>query len=128
MPTPEQTLAQALEKLTKDVELAVHAMYRGDVRQNTARARTDSFRKAAYDALRPLIAGAARPPAGPAAPHGALANDDVTAVMRCIMAWLPMGAPAQAAAESRCVAASRELFPTWGDRERAREAIKRLHS
>jgi hypothetical protein len=131
MPTPEQTLAQALEKLTKDVELAVHAMYRGDVRQNTAKARTDSFRKAAYEALRPLVGGAAPGTARSATTNpslGALATDDVSAVMRCILAWLPMGAPAQASAESRCVAASRELFPTWGDRERAREAIKRLHS
>ena len=127
MPTPEQTLAQALEKLTKDVELAVHAMYRGDVRQNTARARTDTIRKAAYEALRPLIGGGAAA-VGSAAPRGALANDEVSAVMRCIMGWLPMGGPGQSPPDSRCIAGSRELFPTWGDRERAREAIKRLHS
>ena len=127
MPSPEQTLAQALEKLTKDVELAVHAMYRGDVRQNTAKARTDSIRKAAYEALRPLIAGAAQRVAGGVS-RGALANDEVAAVMRCIMGWLPMGGPGQSPPESRCIAGSRELFPSWGDRERAREAIKRLHS
>lgn len=126
MPSPEQTLAQALEKLVKDVELAVHAMYRGDVRQNTAKARTDTIRKSAYDALRPLLAGAMQP-AATAAPRGALANDEVAAVMRCVMGWLPMGAPGQSAPDSRCIAGSRELFPTWGDRERAREAIKRLH-
>ena len=32
-----------LEKLAKDVEAAVHAMYRGEVRQLTARARTDAI-------------------------------------------------------------------------------------
>ena len=29
-----------LEQLVKDVEAAVHAMYRGEVRQNTVRAKT----------------------------------------------------------------------------------------
>ena len=33
-----------LEKLARDVEAAVHAMYRGEVRQLTARARTDSMK------------------------------------------------------------------------------------
>ena len=125
-PTSEAQLNSVIEKLVKDVELAVHAMYRGDVRQNTAKARTDTHRKAAYDALRPLVGGDA--PAKPL-PNGgaALTADEATALMRCVMAWLPMGAPNAAAADSRCVAAARELFPTWGDRERARAAIKRVH-
>ena len=65
------------------------------------------------------------------APHtGAapgLTAAEATAIMRCVMGWLPMGAPNAAAPESRCVAAARELFPTWGDREMARQAVKRVH-
>jgi hypothetical protein len=124
----EEQLNAIIDKLVKDVELAVHAMYRGDVRQNTAKVRTDGHRRAAYDALRPLLASgptASAPASSPA--NGALSPDDATAITRCIMGWLPMGAPSAAAPESRCVAASRELFPTWGDRERARQAVKRLH-
>jgi hypothetical protein len=121
----EEQLNSIIDKLVKDVELAVHAMYRGDTRQNTAKARTDAHRRAAYDALRPLISN------GPAAPAptsgGALTEDEATAIARCIMAWLPMGAPNAAAADSRCIAAARELFPTWGERERARAAVKRVH-
>jgi len=127
----EAQLNSIIEKLVKDVELSVHAMYRGDVRQNTARARTDTHRRAAYEALRPLIsdgaAAASSAAAEPAAAGGALTADEATAIMRCIMGWLPMGAPNAAAPDSRCVAAARELFPGWGDRELARQAVKRVH-
>lgn len=126
-PTSEAQLNSIIEKLVKDVELSVHAMYRGDVRQNTARARTDSHRRAAYEALRPLVADGASPGSPPAAGGTALTADEATAIMRCVMGWLPMGAPNAAAPESRCVAAARELFPTWGERERARQAVKRVH-
>lgn len=124
----EEQLNAIIDKLVKDVELAVHAMYRGDVRQNTAKVRTDGHRRAAYDALRPLLSAmpATSSAASPAA-GGTLSPDDASAITRCILAWLPMGAPSAATPESRCVPASRELFPTWGERERARQAVKRLH-
>lgn len=125
----EEQLNAVIEKLVKDVELAVHAMYRGDVRQNTARARTDGHRRTAYEALRPLIAGSA-PAAAPGgqSPGGArLTPEESSAITRCIMAWLPMGSPSAAAPDSRCIAASRELIPTWGERDRAHQAVKRLH-
>jgi hypothetical protein len=124
----EDQLNSVIDKLVKDVELAVHAMYRGDVRQNTAKARTDGFRRAAYEALRPHLAnGAAPATAGVSATGDALSDEDATAIARCIMAWLPMGAPSAAPQDSRCIAAARELFPTWGERERARQALKRVH-
>ena len=127
-PTSEQQLNSVIDKLVKDVELAVHAMYRGDVRQNTAKVRTDAYRRAAYEALRPLIApAAAGRPANVSGGGAALSVEDATAITRCVMAWLPMGAPNAAAPDSRCVAAARELFPTWGERERAREAVRRVH-
>ena len=125
--TSEAQLNSIIEKLVKDVELAVHAMYRGDVRQNTAKVRTDSHRRAAYDALRPLVSAETAPPAGGADPRGSLSSDEATSIMRCIAGWLPMGAPNAAAPDSRCVAAARELFPTWGERERARLALKRVY-
>lgn len=126
-PTSEAQLNSIIEKLVKDVELSVHAMYRGDVRQNTARARTDTHRRAAYEALRPLVSDAPAPASSEAGAGGALTADEATALMRCVMGWLPMGAPNAAAPDSRCVAAARELFPTWGEREAARQAIKRVH-
>ncbi len=125
--TSEAQLNSVIDKLVKDVELAVHAMYRGDVRQNTARVRTDTHRRAAYEALRPLITSESAPPASASGVMVPLEEAEATAIMRCIMAWLPMGAPNVAAPETRCVAASRELFPTWGERERARQAIKRVY-
>jgi hypothetical protein len=125
-PTSEAQLNSIIEKLVKDVELSVHAMYRGDVRQNTARARTDTHRRAAYEALRPLVVDGAAPASAPSA-GGALTAAEATAIMRCVMGWLPMGAPNAAAPESRCVAAARVLFPTWGEREMARQAVKRVH-
>ena len=125
--TSEAQLNSIIEKLVKDVELSVHAMYRGDVRQNTARARTDTHRRAAYEALRPLVSEGAAPASAPLAGGGALTTVEATAIMRCIMGWLPMGAPNAASPGSRCVAAARELFPTWGERELARQAVKRIH-
>jgi hypothetical protein len=126
-PTSEAQLNSIIEKLVKDVELSVHAMYRGDVRQNTARARTDTHRRAAYEALRPLVGDDAAASSASSTGGAALTVDEATAIMRCIMGWLPMGAPNAAAPESRCVAAARELFPTWGERELARQAVKRVH-
>jgi len=131
-PTSESQLNLIIEKLVKDVELSVHAMYRGDVRQNTARARTDTHRRAAYEALRPLLsdgsgAPASSPNGGSGGGSGALTAAEATAIMRCISAWLPMGAPSAAPPDSRCIAAARELFPTWGERELARQAVKRVH-
>ena len=126
-PTSEAQLNSIIEKLVKDVELAVHAMYRGDVRQNTAKVRTDGHRRTAYDALRPLINQDAATPEPSPGSGAALTDEDAASMMRCIMGWLPMGAPNAAAPDSRCVAAARELFPTWGDRERARLALKRIH-
>ena len=125
--TSEAQLNSIIEKLVKDVELSVHAMYRGDVRQNTARARTDTHRRAAYEALRPLVSEGATPASTPLAGGAALTTVEAPAIMRCIMGWLPMGAPNAASPDSRCVAAARELFPTWGERELARQAVKRIH-
>src|SRR5438445_4123283 len=101
---------EVLDKLIRDVEASVHAFYRGEVRQHTARVKTDTFRTAARQALLPMIDLNARmsTPAGVAASDstGAFAPDEAAAITRCIMAWLPMGAPATASKESRCVAAA----------------------
>ena len=128
MATHEETLDTVLAKLVKDVEMAVHALYRGDVRQQTAKAKTEVHRQTARTALTALL-GNGRPSGAvltaPAA-GGDLTADEVAAITRCIMAWLAMGPPNDASESSRCVPAGRELAPSWGDRERARNAMRRV--
>src|SRR5690348_5165216 len=109
-------LEQLLDKLIRDVEASVHAFYRGEVRQHTQRIKTDTFRAAARDALLPMLNGTSAAPDAPNAPGApagaaALAPDDVPAATRCVMAWMPMGPPASASPQSRCVPAAREMAP-----------------
>lgn len=132
---------RVVEKLAKDVEAAVHALYRGEVRQMTAKARTDAMQRDARAAIEKLMAGGAataaaagtapspRPSvAAPVAPGTAVGwtREEGEAVMRCINAWLPVGPPSGMSPDAKCIAAARELAPTWGQRERAREAVRRL--
>ncbi|MDB4876770.1 MAG: hypothetical protein JWM41_3216 [Gemmatimonadetes bacterium] len=118
---------QILDKLMREVESSVHAFYRGDVRQNTQRIKTDTFRTAARQALTPLLGeGGAAAGVPEAASSGApLAPDEIVAAQRCVMAWLPMGVPSDASPQARCIAAAREMAPSWGEREKARLALKR---
>ena len=130
---------EVLDKLAKDVELAVHALYRGEVRQATAKARTGHLVRDAVSALRARSATSAVPdPSGTSsARHPATApsvagaalgwtSEDGEAVMKCVTAWLPMGPPASAAPDSKCIPSGREMVPTWGERERARAALRKL--
>lgn len=134
------SIDRVLEKFMREIESSVHAFYRGDVRQNTQRIKTDTFLRDARQALLALIpesaGGAASAPATAVAAavapqpgsRPALAPEDLAAATRCVMAWMPMGAPTTASPESRCVAAAREMTPTWGERERARQALARAAS
>lgn len=123
----ETQLDQVLETLVHDVVAAVHAMYRGDVGQQSAKLKTDVQRSEARQAVLALI-GVSRP-SGDTAPHpvaaSALSAGEVAAITRCILAWLPMGDPRAATPNSRCIPAAREIAPTWGERETARLAIRR---
>jgi hypothetical protein len=121
------SVEQILDKLIRDVEASVHSFYRGDVRQNTQRIKTDTFRNAARQALIPIMSGggAAASEGVPVLSGAPLAPDEIVAAQRCVMGWLPMGAPTDASPESRCVAAAREVLPLWGEREKARLALKR---
>jgi hypothetical protein len=139
-----QDLDRVLEKLAKDVESAVHALYRGEVRQQTSRLRTGAVLREAQAAIQQALkdaSGAASGAAGPAtasSPRPSVAGvaavgesvgwtrEEGEAVLRCITAWLPMGPPKDAPADSKCISAMRELTPTWGQREKAREAVKRV--
>ena len=171
MVTPE--IERLLEKLVKDVELAVHALYRGEVRQNTQKARTSHLLSDAKTALGVAV-GRPTPPPGIAAvappvpvsasfgrpttaiPGGPLFTgqtgavpamtgprptvstpkntgvvpgwsvQDRDAVVKCINAWLPMGGPASTPSETKCIPAGKMLQPTWGERELAREAVRKL--
>ena len=138
---------QILERLAKDVEAAVHSLYRGEMRQNTAKARTGHLVQDARAKVANAIgaaavavgAGAAKHPTPVAtssrpsvsapmlagAAHG-WSKEDSDAVLRCINAWLPMGGPNSTAPDTLCIAPGKMLIPTWGERERAREAVKRI--
>lgn len=133
---------QILDKLAKDVEAAVHALYRGEVRQATVKARTGHLIQEASAALTSAMVektGAAQAPGAHLAvsPRPSVAapvlsgaafgwtKDDSDAVLKCINAWLPVGGPSSTAPDTKCIAAGKVLVPTWGERERAREAVKR---
>ncbi len=127
---------EVLDRLARNVEAAVHAMYRGDVRQQTAKVRTGQLVREAALALRVHV-GVPTPSAHPsvASRPSALSvtgaavgwsREEGEAVMKCVTAWLPMGPPSSAPSESRCIAPAREMVPTWGERERAREALKKI--
>lgn len=134
----EDKLEEVIKNLVRDVAAGVHAMYRGDIRQQTAQVRMNAFVTQAREALLPLLAGSygGAPPLQPtsvgafhpptSAASGALSAEESAAITRCIMAWGPMGNPAEAAPESKCAPGAKELVPTWGDRERAREALRRI--
>jgi hypothetical protein len=129
-----QQLDDILDQLVKSVEGSVHSFYRGDVKQNTGQIRSDQFRKTARDALLSMLGGSMTPRpgstlgalgGGSGGNAGLLEADEIAAITRCIMGWLPMGAPNAASPQSRCVAAAKELSPSWGEREKARTALKR---
>jgi hypothetical protein len=131
---------KVLDKLAKDVEQAVHALYRGEVRQQTAQARTGNFLREARAALkaaieqegaRPSASAMPSPRPSVAAPVMAGAalgwtKEEGEAVQKCITAWLPMGPPNAADPNSKCIAAASMLVPTWGQRQAAVAAVKRI--
>jgi hypothetical protein len=121
------SIDEVLEKLIRDVESSVHAFYRGDVRQNTQRVKTDSFRNAARQSIETLIAdnGVAGPAPTPSKTFATLTQEEVVAATRCVMAWQPMGGSNAASLQSKCIPAAREMAPTWAEREKARLALKR---
>ncbi len=119
---------QVLDKLARDVESSIHAFYRGDVRQHTQRVKSDTFIREARQALAPLLGTTVPTPDGSMSATGTspLSPEEVVAATRCVMGWLPMGPPTQASPQSRCIPGAREVAPTWGEREKARLALKRL--
>jgi len=143
---PKNDIDQILDRLAKDVEAAVHALYRGEVRQATAKARTGHLvqdaRGALHAAMGRIEFAAASPTASgtplavsprPSSRAPAVAGKDLgwskedsDAVLKCIMSWLPVGAPSDTAPDTKCIGAGRMLVPTWGERERARETVRRI--
>jgi hypothetical protein len=132
---PEDQLEEVIKTLVRDVAAGVHAMYRGEIRQQTAQVRMSAFVTQAREALLPLLSGGARgmqpTSVGSLQPptlrtSEALSAEEAAAVTRCVMAWGPMGNPSEATPDSRCVPGAKELVPSWGDREKAREAVRRL--
>jgi hypothetical protein len=140
-------IGQILEKLANDVEAAVHSLYRGEMRQNTAKASTGHLvqdaRTKVAEALgaaaaavsgepvqRPMpVAMSPRPSVSAPALAGAQfgwTKEDSDAVMKCINAWLPISGPQSTTPDTLCIAPGKMLIPTWGERERAREAVKAI--
>src|SRR5918912_505714 len=129
-----QQLDEILDQLIRNVQESMHAFYRGDVKRNTGQVRSDQLRKVARESLLSLLGGSMTPRPGTtlgALGGGSTGNaalleaDEVAAITRCITGWLPMGEPNAASPQSRCVAAAKELSPSWGEREKARAALKR---
>lgn len=139
--TDPDSLDAILTKLAREVESAVHAMYRRQAGPGTTQVRTDQFIKNARDRIASIGAPPrASAPAGTtprfsaavtaAAVDAGLSAEwtaaEATAVTKCLMAWLPLGAPSSAKPESRCMPSGRDLLPTWGERELARQAIRKV--
>lgn len=135
----DSKIDEIVRGLVRDVAAGVHSLYRGDIRQQTTQLRLSTFAKEAGDKLRATIASGGVTPAGSvagvpspsvsgAAPAGAsLSADEIAALTRCVMAWIPIGgAPNAAAADAKCASGAREMCPTWGDRELARMAVRRV--
>ncbi len=136
----EDKLDEVIKNLVRDVAAGVHAMYRGDIRQQTAQTRMNGFVTQAREALMPLLAAARggmpplqptsvgrfQLPPSPTSAGGSLTAEELAAITRCIMAWGPMGSPSEATPDSKCAPGAKELAPTWGEREKARDAIRRL--
>ena len=116
---------QILAKLAKDVENAVHALYRGEMKQGTAQGRTGRFVQEAQTKVAEAIGAATAAVAGAALGWSV---EDSNAVIKCISAWLPMGGPQSTPPDTLCIAPGKMLIPTWGERERAREAVRRITS
>lgn len=142
----DNKIDEIVRGLVRDVAAGVHGLYRGDTRQQTTQLRLSTFGKEAGDKLRAAIrsqygtpaslgavatpvAGVALPAPGAAASRAALSEEEIGALTRCVMAWLPLGgAPNAATPDMKCVSGAREMSPTWGDRETARAALRRIAS
>lgn len=139
----DSRIDEIVRALVRDVAAGVHSLYRGDIRQQTTQLKLSAFAKEASDKLRASIAGSSgsttgsftaipAPSGGGGAAAGgqaALSEDEVTALTRCVMAWIPIGgAPNAATADMKCTAGAREMAPTWGEREVARLAVRRIAS
>ena len=142
----ESKIDEIVRALVRDVAAGVHSLYRGDIRQQTTQLRLSAYAKEAGDKLRATIAAGGATPAGtvpavPAVPTvpgvapaavgagagAGLSADEVAALTRCVMAWIPLGGtPTAAAPDAKCTSGAREMCPAWSDRETARMAIRRL--
>ena len=140
--TPE-AVEEVLAKLAKDIESAVHALYRRQVGPSTAQVRTEHFVADARERIAAFLKSSPAPSTSgaqprftqalvPSAPPGDAGTgwtvDEAAAVTKCIVAWLPAWSPSSAKPDARCMAPGRELIPTWGERELARQAARKIQT
>ena len=140
--TPE-AVEEILAKLAKDIESAVHSMYRGQVGANTKQVRTEHFVSDARDRISAFMKSspAAHVPGAPPqrftaavaassiggdGSDAAWTTEEAAAVAKCLTAWLPMGAPSTVALDSKCMPSGKDLLPTWAEREMARAAVRKV--
>lgn len=134
-----------LEQLVRDVEATVTASLASEEKHAAARLRLQQL---IHEARQAILAAPSMSPtpgsgstraaprvssprprvSGPMVAGAAFGwtDEDSDAVLKCITSWLPVSAPASTPAESKCIAPGKMLIPTWGERERAREALKRI--
>lgn len=135
----DSRIDEIVRALVRDVAAGVHSLYRGDIRQQTTQLRLSAFANEAADKLRASIAsdGVTHSTSAPtvvgtsasSGPQPSLGDDEVAALTRCVMAWIPLGgAPNAATPDMKCTAGAREMAPTWGERETARLAVRRIAS
>ena len=135
------SIDDVLATLAKNVEAAVHSMYRREVGPSTAKVRTDHFVSDARDRLAALGPSASAPPVSgthprfrassvavsvPSADGAELTVEEAGALTKCVLAWLSIGPPATAKPDSKCMPPGRELVPSWRERETARQALRKI--
>lgn len=134
--TRQQTTQLKLSTYGKDAAERIRAAIRGQVGTPAAGVGMAAPIGAAPVGAVPEGAAGAYGIGGPPQAFGvgghappSLTQEEVGALTRCVMAWLPLGGnPNAATPEMKCVAGAREMSPTWGDRETARLALRRIAS
>jgi hypothetical protein len=133
----EDKIEEIIKSLVRDVSAGVHAMYPGDIRQQTAQVRMSGFVTQAREALLSLIGRSGAGNVGlqptsvgsfgpPSRASESLSPEAAAADHPLHHAWGPMGSPSEASPDSRCAPGAKKLVPSWGDREKAREVVRRL--
>lgn len=139
------SIDRILDQLVRDVETTIHASLGNEEKRAVARLRLEQLVHQARRAIEVAATARVAETTGPtrtaprvSSPRPAVSapmvagaafgwtDEDSDAVLKCITSWLPVAGPLSTPADSKCIAAGKLLIPTWAERERAREALKRI--